>query len=111
MTFAVTLALTVYAMTTKTDFTFCGPLLFVFGFVFATASLFAFFWGADMRLGFAIIGVILFSFYLIYDTQLILGGKHKKYQFDKDDYILGALALYLDIINMFLYILQILNRK
>ena len=111
LTFAVVIGLTVYAMTTKTDFTFCGPLLYIFGTVFATAGIMAFLFGVDMGLGYSIIGVILFSFYLIYDTQLIIGGKHKKYQFDKDDYILGALALYLDIINLFLYILEILSSR
>ena len=33
MTLALTFALTLYACTTKTDFTGCGGYLFVFGFV------------------------------------------------------------------------------
>ena len=59
----------------------------------------------------AVFGVILFSFYLIYDTQLIIGGKHRQYQFTEDMYILGALTLYLDIINIFIYLLEIMNSK
>ena len=57
---------------------------------------------------FCLIGVILFTLILIYDTQQIS-------QFDKslltiDDYIYAALILYTDIIRMFLQILRILGR-
>ena len=37
-----------------------------------------------------------------------MGGDKKRYQFDEDSYILAAVTLYLDIINIFLYILEIL---
>ena len=57
------------------------------------------------------IGVLIFSMYVVYDTQLIIGGKHKKFQFSVDDYIFAALALYLDIINLFLYILALLGNN
>jgi FtsH-binding integral membrane protein len=40
-----------------------------------------------------------------------MGGKDRKYQCDEDDYILAAVMLYLDIINLFLYILELLARK
>ena len=56
-------------------------------------------------------GAIIFSFYIIYDTQLIIGGEHKKYQFDVDDYVFATITLYLDIINLFLYILDLLDRR
>ena len=56
------------------------------------------------------LGAIIFSFYIVYDTQLIIGGKHKKYQYNQDEYIFAALNLYLDIINLFLYILDLFNR-
>ena len=53
-------------------------------------------------------GVILFGMYLVYDTQLICG-KHKL-KLSIDDYIIAALILYIDIIQIFLYILEILGR-
>ena len=56
-----------------------------------------------------VVGVLLFSFYLLYDTQIIIGGKHRRYQIEEDSYVLASVALYLDIINMFLYILELLN--
>ena len=42
---------------------------------------------------------------------MIMGGDNKRYQFDEDSYILASVTLYLDIINIFLYILQILDEK
>ena len=53
------------------------------------------------------ISVVLFGIYLIYDIQLIVGGK--RYQLEIDDYIIGALALYIDIIRIFIEILRILQ--
>jgi FtsH-binding integral membrane protein len=58
---------------------------------------------------YSLIGSVLFSFYLAYHTKLIVGGKHSKYQMDSQDYVFGAMALYNDIINMFIYILRILG--
>lgn len=110
MTAAMVIGLTIYAIRTKTDFTMCGGALYIFGMVFLTAMLFAIVFGGHlMNLGIACLGVILFGFYLIYDTQMIIGGKHRRYQFDKERYILAAVTLYLDIINIFLYILAILE--
>ena len=57
---------------------------------------------------YASIGAFLFSCYIIFDTQLMMGGKHK-YAIDPEEYIFGALNLYLDIINLFLFILRIIG--
>ena len=46
-----------------------------------------------------------------YDTQLIVGGAHKKHQFGVDDYVFAALNIYLDIINLFLLLLQLLQDR
>ena len=39
---------------------------------------------------------------------MIVGGTHK-HQLSTEDYVFAALTLYLDIINIFLYVLQILQ--
>ena len=111
LTAGVTIGITLYAVTTKSDFTVFGPILFVIGMIFAVASLLSFMFGPTMRLMYACFGVFLFSFYLLVDTQMIIGGQNRKYQIDEDSYILAAVALYLDIINLFLYILEILGKK
>lgn len=53
-----------------------------------------------------IVCIIFYGFYLIYDTQLIVGGKRR--ELTVDDYVIGALILYLDIIIIFLKLLQLL---
>jgi FtsH-binding integral membrane protein len=55
------------------------------------------------------LGVIVYGFYLLIDTQLIVGGK--TWELSEDDYIIGALILYIDIIILFLKILSLLSRK
>merc|ERR1719213_626827 len=52
------------------------------------------------------LGALVFSGYIVYDTQLIVGGKHRAYQFGLDDYVVACLNIYLDIVNLFLIILS-----
>ena len=59
-------------------------------------------------LGYASIGALIFSLYIVYDTQLMMGGKHK-YALSPEEYIFAALNLYLDIINLFRYVLIIVG--
>ena len=55
------------------------------------------------------LGASLFSFYLAYHTRLIFSGKYNtEYQLNEEDYVFGAMALYSDIINIFIYILRFL---
>ena len=116
LTSAVVVGVTVYAYTTKTDFTVCGPIMFIFGMLFVTASiLFVCLRGQkgfqQAHFGFAVLGAFLFSFYLLCDTQMILGGKNRRYTISEEDYILAAVILYLDIINLFLEILKALGNR
>ena len=104
LTFGATVGLTVYAATTKNDFTFCGA--FLFAFLFVLVFTFIFFWWVRWSVLYLMLGVLVYSLYLIYDTQLIIG--NKTYQYNVDDYCLAALNLYIDIIYMFIKILQIL---
>ena len=106
MTTTMTLLLTVYACTTKTDFTLCGSMLFIVSCCLLILSIFAIFF-KFLAVFVATIGIFLYAVYLVYDTQLLLGNKENA--LDLEDYILGALMLYMDIINMFLYLLQILK--
>ena len=54
--------------------------------------------------------IALFSCYIVWDVQMIVGGKHQRAnQFGPDDYIIAAIALYLDIVNLFLYLLELLR--
>lgn len=107
MTAGIVVALTLYAVFTKTDFTACGGVMAVVGGAFFVCSLLSLFFGPTFRLIIACIGVIVFGLYLIFDTQYIVGGQHRKYTVNREDYILGAMILYIDIIQIFMYILEI----
>lgn len=105
----VTLAITIFAFQTKYDFTMMGGCLFValivlicFGF------LTIFFHSKIVRLIYACLGALIFGLYLVMDTQLMMGG-NKKYSISPEEYIFAALNLYIDIIMLFLYILEIIG--
>ncbi|CAD1474177.1 unnamed protein product, partial [Heterotrigona itama] len=109
ITAAICFALTLFAFQTKFDFTGLGSILFIVLIVFTLFGIIAMIWhGKIMTLVYASIGALLFSFYLIYDTQLMIGGKHK-YAISPEEYIFAALNLYIDVINIFLYILTIIG--
>lgn len=108
MTAAVTIAVSLFACQTKYDFTGCGVYAFVGLIILMIFGIVTMFWRNKIaHLVYASLGAALFSFYLIIDTQMIVGGKHRAYQFSIDDYCFAALTLYMDIINLFMYILQI----
>ena len=62
-----------------------------------------------VQLIYACLGALVFSIYLIYDTQLVIG--KGQFSYSLDDAYLAAIQLYLDIINLFLFILQILGGR
>lgn len=63
-----------------------------------------------MAIVYSSIAAFIFSMYLIYDTQLMLGGKHK-YSISPEEYIFAALNLYLDIVQIFMHILAIIGNS
>ncbi|XP_055917048.1 protein lifeguard 1 isoform X4 [Eupeodes corollae] len=111
ITAAVCLALSIFALQTKYDFTMCGGVLLVAMVIFLIFGIVAiFFPGKVMTMVYSSCGALLFSVYLIYDTQLMMGGDHK-YSISPEEYIFAALNLYLDIINIFMYILAIVGSR
>lgn len=102
--------LTCYAMFTKTDFTGMGPYLFGALMVLMIFGFFCMFLGGPfMHKVYCCLGILIFSFYLIYDTQMIMG--KGELMIGVDDYVFAALQLYMDIIQIFLYILQLFGNR
>ncbi|CAD8145549.1 unnamed protein product [Paramecium pentaurelia] len=107
LTLAAVIGLTLYACKTKKDFTTKGAFLFM-----ASTSLFLFailsgvYYDQAMSLLYSLISSLLFGVYLIYDTQLIIGGSTHKLSID--DYIIGAMFIYIDIIYLFAHIVLII---
>mmetsp|Transcript_11527 Transcript_11527/g.15791 ORF Transcript_11527/g.15791 Transcript_11527/m.15791 type:complete len:113 (-) Transcript_11527:94-432(-) len=111
MTAGITFALTVYALTTKKDFTMMGGLIAVVSMTLVMLGLFGFWFYNDEVYRIMICGltVILFGVYLIYDVQQVSGGGVHK--LSMDDYIIGAMVIYQDIINLFLVLLRALGNR
>lgn len=108
LTAAAVVGLTIYAFKTNTDFTILGGVLFAAVLVLLVASIISIFvhnrW---LQLAIAVFGAIVFSIYIIFDTQLIIG--KQGYALSIDDYVWAAMMLYIDIVQLFIYILQILG--
>ena len=115
LTVTVTFALTVYAFTTKKDFTYIGGILFVlvsimifFGFFFILFGINNKFTSGLYSL-YLILGVVLYSFWLIYDTQMLIGKYGNEYSID--DYVIASMMLYLDILQIFIQILNLIGTR
>ena len=52
---------------------------------------------------------MIYCVYILIDTQLILGGKNK--ELTLDNYVMGAMLLYVDIIGLFIKILQLTGER
>ncbi|KAG2492633.1 hypothetical protein HYH03_009049 [Edaphochlamys debaryana] len=109
LTAGITAALAAYALTTKNDITMAGSALYscLLGLIFA--GLVGYFVRASaFNMLLSGVGAVVFSIYIVYDVQCLLGGDHK-YAVSPDEYVFGAIAIYLDVINLFLHILRLLS--
>jgi hypothetical protein len=98
-------ALTAYAFVSGRNFSFFGGFLSVmlWGLFLTGLGGFFFPWMVQSLL-YGLVGALTFCAYILYDVWRI---QHK---FSYDDYIGATLELYLDIVNLFLYILKILSK-
>jgi protein lifeguard len=111
LTFAIFSGLTAYCFLSKKDFSFMGGALSAALFALIGASFINLIMGVtggkSAGLAFLISwgGAVLFSLYILYDVSMII------HHLSPDDYILAAINLYLDFINLMLHILSILSRN
>ena len=106
LTLGIFVALTAFACQSKYDFTAWQPYLFGglwFLIIFGFMSMF--FRSSTIELIYGGIGALIFSGYILVDTQLIMRHYHV------EEEIAAAISLYLDVINLFLSILRILNSQ
>jgi FtsH-binding integral membrane protein len=105
-----TYLMALYAAQSKYDFTLLGGLvvsvvvglamLLVFSLIYSGTWL-------GLLVSFAVL--VAFNFYLVFDIQLVAGGRNK--EFNYDDYVLAVLLLYIvsatqDIVLLFVYMLK-----
>jgi modulator of FtsH protease len=90
------------ATVTKKDFSFLGNFLFVGMVVVLLAALAnAFFQIPVLSLVISAVAVLIFSAYILYDISRIVNG-------GEDNYISATLAVYLDVYNVFVSLLNLL---
>uniref|UniRef100_A0A4W4F2L3 Glutamate receptor, ionotropic, N-methyl D-aspartate-associated protein 1b (glutamate binding) n=1 Tax=Electrophorus electricus TaxID=8005 RepID=A0A4W4F2L3_ELEEL len=110
ITVVVCFTVVVFSLQSKYDFTSCVGVLFVCMIVlFVFGILCIFIRNNILQIVYASLGALIFTCFLAVDTQLLLG--NKKLSLNPEEYVFGALNLYLDIINIFLFILQIVGRS
>jgi len=109
ITAVVCLALTAFAFQTKIDFTVFNGLLFVGLIILMLFGFVLMFWRSEVaHLIYSALGALLFSAYLVIDTQMLIGGTHSL-QVSSEEYIFASLTLYMDIVNLFIYILHLVS--
>ncbi|XP_038838765.1 protein lifeguard 1 [Salvelinus namaycush] len=105
----VSLALSVFAMQSRWDFTLASGGLWVFCWTLISFALLCGIMRSQyLYIVYACLGTLLFSLYLVMDTQLILGGNHK-YSISPEEYVFAALNLYLDIVSLFTMLLSLIG--
>ena len=108
MTVGMVSTLTLYALCTKHDYSVSRGTIMVFTSVLSIYGLTMLYTSVNYGyLIFTAIGIIVFGVYLVIDTNMLFHGK--KQNIEKEDHVLGAIILYLDILNIFLYSLKLLT--
>lgn len=103
ITMAIVLGLTAYTFQSKRDFSFMGFGLFAGLCALLVGGIIQIFvQSTAMNLLLSVGGALIFALFIIYDTHMLM------HTLSPEEYILAAINIYLDIINLFLHILQIL---
>lgn len=109
--------LSLWGYTTKRDLSGWGSFLMMGVLGLLAASLLnLFFASSALQFAISVIGVLLFAALTAYDTQkikttYILHAQHGDQEWLAKSAIMGALNLYLDFINLFMFLLQFLGNR
>lgn len=97
----VFLALSVYAVTSKKDFSYLGGFIFA-GFIgVIMLSIFGLFFSAPfLQLAISMVMLLLMSGLILFETSMIIKG-------GETNYIMATITLYVSLYNMFINLLQI----
>jgi modulator of FtsH protease len=106
ITGSIFIGLTSYVFVTKKDFSFLGGFITIGLFAVIGMGLVLMFVHSETgNLALAWITSVIFSLFILYDTSRIMQTH------ESDEYVSGALSLYLDFLNLFLAILRILSNR
>jgi len=106
-TAAIFLTLTAYVRYSGKDFSYLGGFLWMATIGLILAGLLFMFWpNSDLSYWRACIGALIFCGWILFDTSAVTRTYYR------NNNVVGAiLALYVDILNLFLFLLQILSGK
>ncbi|XP_043939757.1 protein lifeguard 2 [Protopterus annectens] len=112
ITALVCLAVTLFSFQTKFDFTSCQGVLFVLLMVLFFSSIILaivvpFQYVPWLQAIYAVLGAIIFTMFLAFDTQLLMG--NRRYSLSPEEHIYATLSIYLDIVYIFSFFLQIVG--
>ena len=95
--------ISMFALTTKRDYSNMGKMLVIALIILIVASISNIFFQSSLfQLAISSVAALIFSAFILYDTQKIIKGHY-------ETPIEGAIALYLDFLNLFVALLQILG--
>ena len=104
LTCGIVVGLTLFTFNSKSDFSWLGGVLSSLLMASLIGGLFHIFIRSTFtETIMCISGAAIFSAYIVYDTHLIM--KH----LSAEEYVVGVINLYLDIINLFIKILRLLQ--
>ncbi len=101
--------LSAYVLISRKDFSYLGGflaamMLGIIGFVLCT-WLFGAMWSPGVWIAFNVVGLGVMCGFVLYDTSMIL------HHYAEDEYVMAAMALFLDFILIFKYLLRLLNSR
>eukprot|EP01084_Bolivina_argentea_P308925 534288_1 len=97
LTLGIFVALTAFTFQSKIDFSFLGAALFVCTFGLVLWGIIMAFVGYRSVFWYSLLGAIVFSLYILFDTSMILR------RLSPDEWVMATISLYIDILNLFLY--------
>lgn len=107
ITSAITSFFTFYSLVSTTNLTKLGSCTMGLGLVVVIFAILVYGLKLEqMQAGLYSLYALLFTLYFIYDTQLILGKHKKKYRVD--EFIVASLNIYIDLVQIFLSLLELL---
>ncbi|KAM4795490.1 protein lifeguard 2 isoform 3-T3 [Rhinophrynus dorsalis] len=114
ITALVCLSVTLFSFQTKVDITSFQGILFALVMVLLFSGIFLFIvipfqYVPWLHAVYAVLGAIVFTMFLAFDTQMLMGSR--RYSLSPEEYIFGALNIYLDIINIFSFLLQLFGNQ
>ncbi|XP_024259661.1 protein lifeguard 3 [Oncorhynchus tshawytscha] len=112
ITAIVCIIVTIFCFQTKVDFTSCGGLFSILAIVvlvtgIITAIVLSFKYIPWLHMLYAAIGAVIYTLFLAYNTQLLIG--NRKLSISPEEYVFGALSLYVDIVQIFIFLLQLVG--